>query len=98
MLIIGSGFAGTYAAYELSKQYGERLCLVEKEDRDGGRIVDLSETPSGPRFGAGPLRVTHTQPEMHVLAKRLGIIFEQAQIEADSYRVRGRHYIANYTS
>ena len=98
VLIIGSGFAGTYAAYQLSPRYGDRLCLVEKLHRDGGRMIDFSETPGGPVIGGGPLRLMDTQTMMLALAATLGIKLEVAPYDVDMYKTRDRHYIANYTS
>ena len=78
VLIIGSGFAGSFAAYQLAPQYGERLCLVERLGRDGGRIYDVSEYPGGPVFGLGALRITNHQITMVDLARNLGIVLEEA--------------------
>ena len=73
VLIIGSGFALTYAAYQLSPQYGDKLCLVEKLDRDGGRMIDFSEKPGKPVIGGRALWLMETQTAMLALAATLGI-------------------------
>jgi protoporphyrinogen oxidase len=38
-IIIGGGIAGLYSAYQLKKRYPHiRLCILEKEERIGGRM------------------------------------------------------------
>ncbi|OQV25469.1 hypothetical protein BV898_00410 [Hypsibius exemplaris] len=92
VLIIGSGFAGSFAAYQLAPQVKDKLCLIEKSDRDGGRIYDVSEYPGGPVFGAGALRVTGKQTTMLALAKELGMTLQTVEDEQELLKVRGRHY------
>ena len=93
MVIIGSGFAGAYAAYRLSPKYGSKLCVLEKESRDGGRIIDFSETPGGPKLSAGPYINLDGQLELVALANELGIVQQtRTTISVSKYRVRGHYY------
>ncbi|OQV16299.1 hypothetical protein BV898_09607 [Hypsibius exemplaris] len=92
VLIIGSGFAGSFAAFQLAPLYGKDLCLVEKSDRDGGRIYDISERPNGPVFGFGALRVITGQTGMQSLARVLNITFQPDLADVELLKVRGQFY------
>jgi ribulose 1,5-bisphosphate synthetase/thiazole synthase len=87
VLIIGSGFAGSYAAYQLAPRHNGTLCLVERLDRDGGRVHDISEYPNGPVFGTGALRITNRQATMKTLADELGVEFELADSDVELLKV-----------
>ena len=92
VLIIGSGFAGSFAAYKLAPRLKGRLCQVEKLTRDGGRIYDVSEYPDGPVFGAGALRLIKEQSTMLALAKELDIDLQEVADDVEVIKVRGRHF------
>ncbi|GAU95025.1 hypothetical protein RvY_06714 [Ramazzottius varieornatus] len=76
--ILGAGFAGTYAAYQLSPQFKDQICVVEKLTRIGGRIHDVSEHDgeNEPLYGLGPLRLGAGQLNMLRLARELGVEIE----------------------
>lgn len=90
--IIGSGFAGSYAAYSLGPEYNSDLCLIEKLDRDGGRVFDVAEYEGGPVFGVGALRVISKQKTMLALARELNIVLEQAETDNELLKVRGQYF------
>lgn len=96
--ILGAGFAGTYAAYELAEQYGPRLCLIEQNERFGGRIYDVSAEPGGPVFGVGALRVTSAQFTMLNLSQRLGMKLEVQESDVELLKVRGEHFYRDITN
>lgn len=93
--IIGAGAGGTYAAYLLSKRYRNRLCLIEKESHVGGRTLDVSEFPGGPRYGMGALRIMSNQKTLVDLAYKLGIPLERKKNFDELYKARGRLYLRN---
>ncbi|GAU91628.1 hypothetical protein RvY_03850-1 [Ramazzottius varieornatus] len=96
--ILGAGFSGAYAAYQLSTHYKDRICVVEKLNRYGGRIHDITERAdgSGPAYGIGPLGLEFNQLNMLHLARELGM---EVQADDDNgatlQQVRGRYFLAN---
>lgn len=72
--IVGGGPAGTYLAYRLSAQYGNHLCLFEKESRLGGRMTD--EQFGDIWLGTGARRVNEVQEYVKKLAHELGIVLQ----------------------
>lgn len=90
--ILGAGFAGTFAAYQLANRSGSRICLIEKLDRFGGRIFDVSGWPGGPTFGVGALRVTSVQLTMLALAHELGVELQKEGNDNELLRVRGEYF------
>ncbi|OWA50772.1 hypothetical protein BV898_15278 [Hypsibius exemplaris] len=93
ILIIGSGFAGSFAAYKLAPIYNQSVCLVERLNRDGGRIRDISEYPGGPVFGVGALRIKKEHLTIVDLAAReLGMELQPAAEDIEILKVRGRHF------
>ena len=98
VLIIGSGFAGSFAAFQLAPLYGDTLCLVERLARDGGRIYDVSEYPGGPVFGAGALRLLRMQSTMLALADELGIELQEVENDEEAMKVRGKTFYRGATT
>eukprot|EP00301_Raphidiophrys_heterophryoidea_P005701 c12362_g1_i2.p1 GENE.c12362_g1_i2~~c12362_g1_i2.p1 ORF type:complete len:608 (+),score=98.41 c12362_g1_i2:122-1945(+) len=92
IIVVGGGFAGVYAFYKLAPLYGSDLCLVESENRLGGRVYDVSATPGGPVFGVGAIRVTSAQQTMIALAHELNMILQQQESDIELMKVRGRYY------
>ena len=88
VLIIGSGFAGSFVAYQLAPLYGTRVCLVEKAERDGGRVYDIPEQPNGPVFGFGALWVMADQVAMINLARLLNITLQPDLDDVELLKVR----------
>ncbi|OWA51243.1 putative Sulfotransferase family cytosolic 1B member 1 [Hypsibius exemplaris] len=89
VLIIGTGFAGSFAAYSLAPQYGKGLCVIERNARDGGRILDVSEYPGGPVFAMGAKRIMSGQTAINALAHELGIPLEVVGEETELLKSRG---------
>ncbi|CAF3300301.1 unnamed protein product [Rotaria socialis] len=92
VIILGAGFAGTYAAYQLANRSGSGVCLIEKLDRFGGRVWDVSGWPGGPVFGVGSLHVTELQRTMLALGNELGIDLQKQETDNELMRVRGRQF------
>ncbi|UJR18945.1 hypothetical protein I4U23_022075 [Adineta vaga] len=92
VVILGAGFAGTYAAYQLANRSGNGVCLIEKLDRFGGRVWDVSGWSDGPVFGVGSLRVTELQRTMLALANELGIELQKQETDNELMRVRGQYF------
>ena len=90
--ILGAGFAGIYAAYQLANRSGASVCLIEKLDRFGGRIYDVSGWPGGPIFGNGALRLIGSQITMLALATELGISLQSEEQNSELLRVRGQFF------
>lgn len=93
VVIIGTGFAGSFAAYSLAPIYGDSLCIIEKLSRDGGRVLDVARTEGGPVFGVGALRVTSTQLTMLKLSEELGIEMQLAEEDTELLKVKNFHPI-----
>jgi hypothetical protein len=91
--IVGGGAAGLHTAFRLGPQLGNKVCLIEKENRLGGRIYDVSRNPGGPVYGLGALRIMETQEVVFNLADELGIQYVAAPFNDDRISVRG--YFAN---
>lgn len=87
--ILGGGAAGVHTAFRLAPTMGTRVCVIEKENRLGGRIYDTSLTPDGPVFGLGALRIMETQEVVFKLADELGIKYVAAPYNDDQIRARG---------
>jgi hypothetical protein len=91
IMIIGGGPGGLHTAYQLSKRHDSNICLIEKENRLGGRLYDVALDPAHPewRYGMGALRVMETQNVVLALAKELGVELEYAPYRDDLQNVRG---------
>lgn len=86
--IVGGGIAGIYMAYKLSSQYGDCLCLIEKENYFGGRIRDIGIDDLV--IGTGALRVTKQHPNMMVLANKFNLVLQTANSEIELLKVKPR--------
>lgn len=91
VIIVGGGVGGLYSAYRLGPEYGDGVCLFEKEDRLGGRIYDVSEDggTDGPWIGVGARRIMEGQEVLFDLADELGITSEAAGWKDDLITARG---------
>jgi NAD(P)-binding Rossmann-like domain len=90
--VIGAGAGGLHTAFRLGPQFGDKVCLFEKENRLGGRIYDLPKDendPQSPVFGLGALRIMETQEVVFSLANELGIQYETVPFENDLIIARG---------
>ncbi|HEY0137891.1 MAG TPA: FAD-dependent oxidoreductase, partial [Nannocystis sp.] len=88
--IVGGGVAGTYMAYRLTPEYGDKVCVFEKEPELGGRTRDttLDGKPDSPRVGTGARRIMENQASMFALAEELGVEFEKPEIGTDLINAR----------
>jgi hypothetical protein len=87
--IVGGGAGGLHTAFRLAPTLGSAVCVFEKEDRLGGRILDVSRAPGGPVFGAGALRIFEGQTTVFDLAAELGIEYEAGPWRDDLIGARG---------
>lgn len=74
--IVGGGPAGVYTAYQLSKKFGDKICLFEKEEHLGGRMRDEQSSVNGQPpvwVGTGARRVNASEKLYFNLAKEFGI-------------------------
>lgn len=90
VVIIGGGPGGLHTAYRLGPTLNDKVCLFEKETRLGGRIYDIAQTPGGPVYGAGALRVMEGQAVLFNLANELGITLVAAGNPGDKVSARGK--------
>jgi glycine/D-amino acid oxidase-like deaminating enzyme len=92
VVVVGGGAGGLHTAFRLAATMGDRVCLVEKESRLGGRIYDVpmdAADPNSPRFGTGARRVMEGQNVLFGLASELGLTLEKPAVEADLISARG---------
>ncbi len=92
IVIVGGGVAGLHTAYRLGPQYGEKICLFEKEARYGGRIYDIAKSPdqvAGPFIAVGGRRVMEGQSIVIALAKELGIELQEPPPQDELTQARG---------
>ncbi|XP_055354015.1 uncharacterized protein LOC129599731 [Paramacrobiotus metropolitanus] len=90
-VIIGTGIAGAYAAYKLAPTLKSDLCVIERHAYDGGRIIDVSEAPGGPRWGIGAIRVMAEHVNMRYLAGLFNITL-QPGMGTEYVHTAGRDY------
>ncbi|KAK6373995.1 uncharacterized protein PV06_02851 [Exophiala oligosperma] len=75
VVVVGGGFSGVQAAYDLHKS-GLRVILLEATHRIGGRskTIKLASGPGYTELGATWINKT-TQPKIYAHAQRLGLTF-----------------------
>ncbi|MFD1468719.1 flavin monoamine oxidase family protein [Hymenobacter caeli] len=86
VLIIGAGAAGLLAARELARA-GRRVCLVEAQDRIGGRVHTLGGPGFTQAIEAGAEFMHGEVPLTRALLAEAGIVWEEA--DGESYLVQG---------
>ena len=99
VLILGSGFAGAFAAYTLGPDHGQDVCVVEKLKRYGGRLWDVSPDMadlSAPKFGLGGLRIRSNHDLMVKLAQQLDIQFDDIEPELELYKSRDQFFYLDH--
>ncbi|CAF3909361.1 unnamed protein product [Rotaria sp. Silwood1] len=98
VLILGAGFSGSYTAYRLAPRYKNDLCIVERENRVGGKGHDLNylgenaqtfETSVAP---LGSIRFYRSQPVMVQLANELNITSSSYAYRSNLIKARGKFY------
>jgi protoporphyrinogen oxidase len=96
--IVGAGVGGLYTAYRLAPQYGDKVCVFEREGRVGGRLYDIAKSPedeqAGRIIGNGGRRIMDGQKILFDLAQELEITYDSPQTGADLIYARG-HYASN---
>ena len=70
--IVGGGIGGVHTAFRLAPRLGSGVCLIEKNDRFGGRVYDRAPDGASPAVGVGARRFTQEQPVIANLVKELG--------------------------
>jgi monoamine oxidase len=75
VVVVGGGFSGVQAAYDLHKS-GLKVAILEATHRIGGRskTIKLASGPGFTELGATWIN-EHTQPKIYGHAKRLGLTF-----------------------
>lgn len=74
VVVIGAGFAGLAAAYEL-KTAGYDVLLLEARDRVGGRVLSFSDYIAGRNVEGGAELVGSNHPTWMAYAERFGLQF-----------------------
>ncbi|MGI4883484.1 MAG: flavin monoamine oxidase family protein [Janthinobacterium lividum] len=85
VLIIGAGAAGLLAAWELARA-GRRVCIVEAQDRIGGRVHTLTPPGFTQAIEAGAEFMHGEVPLTRALLAEAGIAWQQA--DGASYLVQ----------
>jgi monoamine oxidase len=92
VLIIGAGFAGLTAAYELQRR-GAQVRVIEARARIGGRVQTIRNTfQHGQYAEAGGELIEGEHEATHALARRFGLTLQPVLRSGfGSYLVTGRH-------
>lgn len=83
VLVVGAGFAGMSAAYEL-KSAGYEVTVIEARDRIGGRVHTLEEFVRDKTVEAGGELVGINQPLWAAYAKKFGMKFREIVYDNDA--------------
>jgi monoamine oxidase len=83
VVVVGAGFSGTSAAYEL-KSAGYEVTVVEARDRIGGRVHTLERFVKDKTVEAGGEMVGANHPTWAAYAKALGITFREIVYDKDA--------------
>lgn len=74
VIVIGAGFAGLAAAFELQAA-GYDVVVLEARDRVGGRVLSFSDFPAGRNVEGGGELVGSNHPMWMSYAERFGLTF-----------------------
>ena len=74
VVVIGAGFSGLAAAYELSKA-GYEVTVVEARNRVGGRVISFSDLVPGKNVEGGGELIGSNHPAWVAYAKQFGLQF-----------------------
>lgn len=95
IVIVGAGAGGLHTAYRLANNFGEKLCIFEKQKRVGGRFYDVGKNPEaealGEVIGNGARRIMEGQSVLFDLADELGIEYEAPETGVDVIFAKGAY-------
>ena len=74
VVVVGAGFSGLAAAYELSKA-GYEVTVVEARNRVGGRVISFSDLVPGKNVEGGAELIGSNHPAWIAYAKQFGLQF-----------------------
>ena len=74
MVVVGAGFSGLAAAYELSRA-GYEVTVVEARNRVGGRVISFSDLVPGKNVEGGGELIGSNHPAWLAYAKQFGLQF-----------------------
>src|SRR6516164_4283951 len=83
VVVIGAGFSGVSAAYEL-KSAGYEVTVIEARDRIGGRVHTLERFVKDKTVETGGEMVGANHPTWAAYAKALGITFREIVYDKDA--------------
>lgn len=82
VVIVGAGFSGLTAAYELSR-VGYDVTVVEARNRVGGRVVSFSDVVPGKNVEGGAELIGSNHPTWVAYSQRFGLPFLDVTEEED---------------
>src|SRR5688572_19714110 len=74
VVVVGAGFSGLAAAYELSRA-GYEVTVVEARNRIGGRVISFSDLVPGKNVEGGGELIGSNHPAWVAYAKQFGLQF-----------------------
>src|SRR5687767_13723693 len=74
VVVVGAGFSGLAAAYELSKA-GYEVTVVEARNRVGGRVISFSDLVPGKNVEGGAELIGSNHPAWIAYSKQFGLQF-----------------------
>src|SRR5688572_10884864 len=74
VVVVGAGFSGLAAAYELSRA-GYEVTVVEARNRIGGRVISFSDLVPGKNVAGGGELIGSNHPAWVAYAKQFGLQF-----------------------
>src|SRR5688572_23051485 len=77
VVVIGAGFSGLAAAYELTRA-GYDVTVVEARNRVGGRVISFSDIVPGKNVEGGGELIGSNHPAWNAYAKQFGLEFLEA--------------------
>lgn len=86
VVVIGAGFSGLAAAYELSR-VGYDVTVVEARNRVGGRVISFSDLVPGKNVEGGAELIGSNHPTWVAYAKQFGLEFLDVSEEDVDYPV-----------